>query len=130
MGLHILHRRHPAAGVRHNGSPSNVLIGVRCGNGLAGASAAHAQQILERRQREILPLTAAYLVFYECLKLKSMPTVMRNLFKGMFLSIVREVFNLRLRNEVSDPLPKHQTAGWKGMRTLDLENDLVMNEAA
>lgn len=129
MGLHILHRRHPAPGVRHNGSPSNMLIGVQCGNGTAGASAAHAQQVLERRQREILPLTTAYLVFCECLKLKSMPTVKRNLFKGMFLSIVREVFNLRLRNEVFDPLPRHQTAGWKGMRTLNLENILVAKGA-
>jgi hypothetical protein len=31
--------------------------------------------------------------------------------QGHVLSIVREVFNLRLRNEVFDPLPKHQTAG-------------------
>ena len=48
----------------------------------------------------------------------------------MFSPIVRELFDLGLRNDIHDPVIKHQTAGWKGIRTLDLEDDLVAKEAA
>ena len=89
-----------------------------------------AEQVLERQPGEILPLTTAYLVFSEFLKLKSMDPVKRGVFKGMFSPIVRDVFNLGLRNDVFDPVTKHQTAGWKGIRTLDLEDDLVARGSA
>ena len=80
-----------------------------------------AEQILERMPGEILPLSTAYLVFCEYLKTKSMPTVKRSMFKGMFSPIIREVFNVGLRNDIIDPETNRQTAGWKGIRTLDLE---------
>jgi hypothetical protein len=83
------------------------------------------EQILERQPGEVLTLTNAYLVFIEFLKQKSMVPVKRSIFKGMFSPIVRDVFNLGLRNDVFDPVTKHQTAGWKGIRTLDPEDDLV-----
>jgi hypothetical protein len=59
------------------------------------------------------------------LKGKSMPQVKSGVFKGMFSPIVREVFDLGHRNNIVDPATKHQTAGWKGILTLDLEDDLV-----
>ncbi len=89
-----------------------------------------AEQVLERQPGEILPLTTAYLVFCEYLKQKSMDPVKRGVFGGMFSPIIREVFDLGLRNDVFDPVTKHQTAGWKGIRTLDLEEDLVAEGAA
>jgi len=48
----------------------------------------------------------------------------------MFSPIIREVFDLGLRNDVCDPITKHQTAGWKGIRTLDLKDGLDAKEAA
>jgi hypothetical protein len=48
----------------------------------------------------------------------------------MFSPTIRDVFNLGLRNDVFDPVTKQQTAGWKGIRTLDLEDDLIAKEAA
>ena len=95
-----------------------------------GVAKVFAEQVLERQPGEILPLTTAYLVFCEYLKAKSMDPVKRGVFKGMFSPIVREVFDLGLRNDVFDPITKHQTAGWKGIRTLDLEDGLVAKEAA
>ena len=82
---------------------------------------------MERQAGEILPLNTAYLVFCDYLKKKSMPQVKRGVFKGMFAPIVRDVFDLGLRNDIIDPVTKHQTAGWKGIRTLDLEENLVRN---
>jgi hypothetical protein len=84
-----------------------------------------AEQVLERQPGGILPLTTAYLVFCEFLKRKSMDPVKRGVFRGMFSPIIRELFDLGLRNDIQDPVTKHQTAGWKGIRTLDLEDDLV-----
>ena len=81
-----------------------------------------AEQILERMPGEILPLSTAYLVFCEYLKTKSMPGVKRSIFKGMFSPIIREVFNVGLRNDIIDPGTNRQTAGWKGIHTLDLED--------
>jgi hypothetical protein len=81
-----------------------------------------AEQILERMPGEILPLSTAYLVFCDYLKTKSMPTVKRSILKGMFSPIIREVFNVGLRNDIIDPGTNRQTAGWKNIHTLDLED--------
>ena len=59
-----------------------------------------AQRVLERQPGEILPLTTAYLVFCEYLKRKSMDPVKRGVFRGMFSPIIREVFDLGLRNDI------------------------------
>jgi hypothetical protein len=66
-------------------------------------------------------LTNAYLVFIEFLKQKSMVPVKRSIFKGMFAPLVREVFDLGLRNDVIDKVTQHQTAGWKGLRALEVQ---------
>ncbi len=44
------------------------------------------------------------------------------------LTIIRDVFNLGLRNDIFDPATKNQTAGWKGLRPLDLEQEEVAEE--
>ena len=79
------------------------------------------EQILERQQGEVLTLTNAYLVFIEFLKQKSMVPVKRSIFKGMFAPLIRDAFNLGLRNDVIDKVTQHQTAGWKGLRALEVQ---------
>ena len=79
------------------------------------------EQILERQPGEVLTLTNAYLVFIEFLKQKSMVPVKRSIFKGMFTPLIRDAFNLGLRNDVIDQATNHQTAGWKGLRALEVQ---------
>ena len=79
------------------------------------------EQILERQPGEVLTLTNAYLVFIEFLKQKSMVPVKRSIFKGMFAPLIRDAFNLGLRNDVIDLATNHQTAGWKGLRALEVQ---------
>ena len=79
------------------------------------------EQILERQPGEVLTLTNAYLVFIEFLKQKSMVPVKRSIFKGMFAPLIRDAFNLGLRNDVIDQATNHQTAGWKGLRALEVQ---------
>ncbi len=87
-----------------------------------------AEQVLEREPGRILPLTTAYLVFCEYLKLKNMPPPKKGVFKGMFSPIIRDVFNLGLRNDIFDPATNNQTAGWKGLRAIDLEQEVPAEE--
>lgn len=49
-----------------------------------------------------------------------MVPVKRSIFKGMFAPLVREVFDLGLRNDVIDQNTNHQTARWKGLRAVQL----------
>ena len=65
--------------------------------------------------------TNAYLVFIEFLKQKSMVPVKRSRFKGMFAPLFHEVFDLGPRNDVIDKVTQHQTAGWKGLRTVEVQ---------
>ena len=84
-----------------------------------------AEQVLERQAGEVLTLTNAYLVFTKFLKQKSMGTVKRSVFKGMFAPIIRDVFNLGLRNDVIDQTSNKQTAGWKGLRAANPQEKMV-----
>jgi hypothetical protein len=79
------------------------------------------EQVLERQPGEVLTLTNAYLVFTEFLKLKSAVPVKRSIFKGIFAPLIRDTFNLGLRNDVIDRATNHQTAGWKGLRAPELQ---------
>jgi hypothetical protein len=79
------------------------------------------EQVLERQPGEVLTLTNAYLVFCEYLRQKSMVPVKRSIFKGMFAPLIRDAFNLGLRNDVIDQATNHQTAGWKGSRALEVQ---------
>jgi hypothetical protein len=79
------------------------------------------EQVLERQPGEVLTLTSAYLYFCEFLRQKSMVPVKRSIFKGMFAPLIRDAFNLGLRNDVIDQATNHQTAGWKGLRALDVQ---------
>ncbi len=77
------------------------------------------EQVLERKPGEVLTLTNAYLVFCEFLKLKSLVPVKRSVFKGMFAPLIRDTFDLGLRNDVFDQVTNNQTAGWKHLRAME-----------
>jgi hypothetical protein len=79
------------------------------------------EQVLERQEGQILTLTNAYLVFTEYLRGRGMVPVKRSIFKGMFAPLIRDAFNLGLRNDVIDQATNHQTAGWKGLRALEVQ---------
>ena len=83
------------------------------------------EQVLELQPGEFLTLTNAYLIFTEFLKLKAMAPVKRTIFKGMFAPMIREAFDLGLRNDIIDQATHKQTAGWKGLRAVDLEGGVV-----
>jgi hypothetical protein len=55
-------------------------------------------------------------VFLDYLKRKELPPIKRSTFKGIFSSLVRDAFDLGLRNDVIDQVSNKQTAGWKGLR--------------
>jgi hypothetical protein len=74
------------------------------------------EQVLERQPGEVLTLTSAYLYFCEYLRGRGMVPVKRSVFKGMFAPLIRDAFNLGLRNDVIDQATNHQTAGWRGLR--------------
>ena len=50
-----------------------------------------------------------------------MVPVKRSMFKGMFAPLIRDAFNFGLRNDVIDQTTNHQTAGWKGLRALEVQ---------
>jgi hypothetical protein len=79
------------------------------------------EQVLEREPGEVLTLTNAHLVFTEYLRQKSMVPVKRSMFKGMFAPLIRDTFNLGLRNDVIDQTTNRQTAGWKGLRAVQVQ---------
>ena len=76
------------------------------------------QQLLEKQPGEILTLSTAYSLFSEFLKRKQMEPVKRQVFKPMFAPLIREQFDLGLRNDIVG-LNQRQTAGWKNLRALD-----------
>ncbi|MGO8930843.1 MAG: hypothetical protein ACLQU3_28640 [Limisphaerales bacterium] len=45
----------------------------------------------------------------------------RSIFKGMFTPLIRDAFNLGLQNDVIDQATNHQTAGWKGLRAVQVQ---------
>jgi hypothetical protein len=79
------------------------------------------EQVLERQAGEVLTLTNAYLYFCEYLRGRGMVPVKRSIFKGMFTPLIRDAFKLGLRNDVIDQATNHQTAGWKGLRALEVQ---------
>jgi hypothetical protein len=78
--------------------------------------------VLERREGQFLTLSKAYLIFCELLKEKSMGLIERSKFKEIFAPLVKEAFDLGIRNDVVDPNTQKQGSGWKGLSLLDIKN--------
>ncbi len=79
------------------------------------------EQVFERQPGEVPTLTNAYLYFCDYLRGRGMVLVKRSIFKGMLAPLIRDAFNLGLRNDVIDQATNHQTAGWKGLRAAGVQ---------
>jgi hypothetical protein len=77
----------------------------------------------------VLTLTNAYLIFTEFLRQKSRVPVKRTIFKGMFAPLIRDAFDLGLRNDIIDQASHKQTAGWKGLAAQELEKRVLGTRA-
>jgi len=118
----VLHRAKSILAADHTffavDSKNERLKGVEVHERLARV---FVEQALEREPGQILTLTNAYLIFTEYLKLKEMVPVRRSMFKGMLAPLVRDAFDLGLRNDIIDQATQKQTAGWKGLRAHEVE---------
>jgi len=76
------------------------------------------QQVLEKKPGEVVTLNAAYLLFLEFLKGKQMEPLKRCVFKPMIAPLIREQFDLGLRNDLLGE-NQRQTSGWKNLRAMD-----------
>ena len=83
----------------------------------------YAEEILERQEGSVLTLAHAFMVFQQFLKQRDMPHIKRTEFKAMLAPVVRDTFNLGLRNDVFDQTTQHQTIGWKGLRAVEVERN-------
>jgi hypothetical protein len=84
-----------------------------------------AEQVFERSPGQILPFNHAYLLFIDYLKQKNVPEVKRPVFKDLVCPLVREQFDLGLRNDlITEGTPKQQQ-GWKGLKTVGFTSVIV-----
>jgi hypothetical protein len=81
---------------------------------------AFVEQALERIPGETLTLTDAYVHFCEYLKNRGMEPVNRRLFKDLVPPVVKQEYDLGIRNDLRDNVADRWHAGWKGIRVLDL----------
>jgi hypothetical protein len=77
------------------------------------------EQVLERQAGEVLTLNDAYMHFLEYLKRKEMPPVNRKVFKSLVLPVVKEEYELGVRNDLQDETGNKWQRGWKGLGILE-----------
>jgi hypothetical protein len=56
-----------------------------------------------------------------------MMPIERRDFKKMFAPLIRDTFDIGLRNDVYDQETNSQTAGWKGIQAVDLEKIVAID---
>jgi hypothetical protein len=71
---------------------------------------------IERDPGQILTLKCAYDLFCNFLKQKNMPVLSRSEVKVMLGELIREQFDLGLRNDLISEASQVQQCGWKGLR--------------
>jgi len=79
------------------------------------------EQVLERIPGETLTLTDAYIHFCEYLRKRNMPPVKRKVFKDLVPPVVKEEYDLGIRNDIQDPEGNKWSRGWKGIGILATE---------
>ena len=77
---------------------------------------------LERDPGQILTLKYAYDLFSQFLKQKNMPVLTRAEVKIMLAELIREQFDLGLRNDLVSLENQTQQCGWKGLKVCELVN--------
>ena len=71
---------------------------------------------IERDPGQILTLKCAYDLFSQFLKQKSMPVLSRGEVKVMLAELIREQFDLGLRNDLISLETEKQQCGWRGLK--------------
>lgn len=79
---------------------------------------AFVEQAIERQAGEALSLNQAYVHFCEFLKQRHLPKVKRHEFKNLVPPMIREEFDLGIRNDLEKECGG--SSGWKGIRALKL----------
>jgi len=77
------------------------------------------EKCLEKQEGGLLTFNAAYFMFLEFLKRNQMSPLKRSRFKPIFAPLIRDQFELGLRNDLIGEKQK-QTCGWKNLRMLEL----------
>lgn len=73
------------------------------------------ESVIEKKDGQFLTLSTAYLIFCDLVKQKSLGLIERSKFREIVGPLVRETFDLGLRNDVVDKTTNKQTQGWKGL---------------
>jgi hypothetical protein len=82
---------------------------------------AFVDQVLERVPGEILTVNDAYAHFLVYLNKRKMPPVNRKIFKNLVPAVVKDQFNLGVRNDLQDQAGDKWQRGWKGIGILEPE---------
>jgi hypothetical protein len=82
------------------------------------------QHALTREPNVILTVTDAFSCYSQFLKTKELNPPKRELFKGLLAPIVREEFDLGLRNDLPGQDSK-QKCGWKGLRPAEVNQAVL-----
>jgi hypothetical protein len=80
-----------------------------------------AEQMLEPCPNSILTVGQTYALFNQFTKARNMPALKRSLFKGLFAEVIREAYDLGLRNDLVNAETQTQQRGWKGLRPVERE---------
>src|SRR5271170_6598838 len=73
-------------------------------------------ELLTGEPGQILRLADAYAVFRSLLKQRDLPDIKRSEFKAVVGSLIRDQFDLGLRNDLISQQSQVQQCGWKGLR--------------
>ena len=82
---------------------------------------AFVDQVLERIPDEILTVNDAYVHFCQYLSKRKLPPLNRRVFKHLMPPVVKEQFDLGVRNDLQDETGNKWQRGWKGIGILEPE---------
>ena len=78
-----------------------------------------AQRLLEPCSDSILTVAQTYTLFNTFAKSRHMPEMKRGTFKCMMAEVIRDAYDLGVRNDLVNPQTEKQQCGWKGLRPVD-----------
>ena len=94
-------------------SPNQRIRGVELHERIARK---FVEEMLTCESGKILLLADAYIQFLKLVRIQNLEPVKRSDFKAMVTPLIKEQFNVALRNDLIDQVELKQKAGWKGLR--------------
>jgi len=82
------------------------------------------EQFVEQAEGRILLFNQAFDKFHELAKRRELQPLRRSCFKSIMQPLIREAFNVALRNDLHSSESK-QVCGWKDLRVVDVESEMV-----